>query len=618
MEQFLKPALHREAENQVQKQSFCRFAQYTRSFMVCAAVGIGLSSGAVYAQKTPPPSPPFSAQDAAVLSQVGSAMSYAAKRAGVALVPEGEPFKKTLTPSELQEINTHVPPKELLAQIALAYDYDAEPQKEGLVVVLRKRYTDPDDLPFITMAEADAVLRDMSRLIAALSPPNPDSNADQHSALGEFAASLSPEQQAAMANPKEGLAIGKLSPLQKDRLWQVPLSVYAQRPDSLIRQIKKQVVGTSDPQTAIGREGTDAARNISWFGYAVFVPGAVKNRRFRAMNMTNSAIGNSFSIRNSPEDNDQTVPKVARPIDGEEKQGETPLAISLREAVRQTRSRAPDDVLPVVVAEEVAEKPVVLINASTAPPQTLLRALTETYGLLLVKQVDGVQYLGRPRLPKVKTFADLPQALQALMPLPFMRALQWQDDRILDEQVRLARQGLSDYRLKRFSTPAATTKAGSGSFPSPAADAAEGAALEKELARRIKQKEKNTKRPEDLRWAAVRHLRTVVEPRLKSEGKPMVLIASLGGMEKAALADFFLTDLWLAVSARITNPTPSYITHFDDGFVFGNPVSLPPGSPDNSGSKERQGFTVSFGYLDGDRKLRDAGLTYTTYAMPKK
>lgn len=146
----------------------------------------------------------------------------------------------------------------------------------------------------------------------------------------------------------------------------------------------------------------------------------------------------------------------------------------------------------------------------------------------------------------------------------------------------------------------------------------EGKALEKELTQLKNRQKRAENQPDEVRWAAVRHLRTVIEPRLKSTGKPMAPISSLDGTAKAALATFFLTDLWKSISDRIVNPAPGYIQHFEDGIIVGGQKTELPGVPRADGSGERRGFTVSFYYRTEDGNLKDGGLTFTTYSPQAK
>ena len=67
---------------------------------------------------------------------------------------------------------------------------------------------------------------------------------------------------------------------------------------------------------------------------------------------------------------------------------------------------------------------------------------------------------------------------------------------------------------------------------------------------------------EQLRHAAVRHLRAVVEPKIKNAPDGRVLLSTLGNKEDAALAVILMGDLLQTMPFLTTTP-PDYVTQFD-------------------------------------------------------
>ena len=543
------------------------------------------------------------------LSEVKSAFENAAQKAHVAFIVEGEPYKKTLTAKEaesLEAAQNTVSPEDFAAQVALAYDYKVMGQTSPSVFVLHKRYTNPDDLPYVSLAEVRVVFNDIGRLYQGFLPPGITSASFPNANMFAFADSLYPEQIKALEDEKRGILVKDLSQTQRDQIFCIPLDMVIQGPYSTIRKLQAQTEGLLGPSASVGRAWSNEgvfkegqAETRLRFGYVIPNPNST-SRYLRPLNIPAISLKGQETSELTPiatffsDDNDPTNPNAAAatlPI-------EPRLSIPLREAVQQLQARAKNAKNPVAIDDEIANHPVFLINPKAAAPEDLVQSLPSVYGFVLTTKSDGSRRLSRGRFPKAKTIADIQLSLQALLPASFTRALNWRDPLETERRMREI-----DQRLMLMGVWISTPMTAKQTEALDAPQKKEAEALQKEWAELSKHKE-TLHSPEALRWAAIRFLRSRVEPRLHA-GKPSVMpLRLLGEEEKAALADVLLTDLWLTKKAFFTAPLPVFITDFDNTIVTGHLANVPNASGADTSAKQRQSFGVTF-----HRKTADGTMT---------
>ncbi len=147
-----------------------------------------------------------------------------ATQARVAFVAEGAPLRPALpdqaAPTLSQSAPLSVAVEKAVEKLAAAYDYDAE--RRGNLFVLKKRYSDPHDLPGVTLQECASALADAERL---MSPYNPRVSRDSLVARGVIK-SLTPQQLQAMHDGSPSVA--SLSPGQQAQVLRFALYLYVQ------------------------------------------------------------------------------------------------------------------------------------------------------------------------------------------------------------------------------------------------------------------------------------------------------------------------------------------------------------------------------------------------------
>ncbi len=528
---------------------------------VFAALGMVFPYGAAHAQTAAPKGSSAAVPNPA-LRDINRAFSYAASQANAAFVVEGEPYKKTLTQTEASAIQPAGTPAEVVAQIARAYDYDATVStgnKEATVYVFKKRYTDPNDLPFVSLEEMRAVCEEMFRLTATFDSSLGVSrtHSDSLVELAHFGASLSGEQLALMKDKTRGLPVQSLNAQQRAQILSFPLDTYLRSTEQDLEVGVAEARLVTDGSATIGTKGP---KDKPVFGYeAPMVFREIKpSRQFRVLNATSNPIKSAVRFVEPGE-------PQPRPVGSASSKPAPSLSTTLQQSVQQAQIRLAEP-YPVVVDAEIATKPVWVVNVPAASPDALLRGLTEVYGLRLTTKVDGVRQISRARQPKPKSLLDFSDALTQLLPDNFSRAMHW---RVLVEADKKPRITDEDFLKPRgFSWMALG------------------------------------KRTQEVRGAAALYLKAGIEPTLSSE-TPKVPVASLNAAEQAALADVVLCHVWEAIYMHAAYPAPEYIKHLDDAIVTGEFTNYN-SHKDTSGTEELDGFSVRFYYRDAEGNLKDS------------
>ena len=240
-----------------------RNALTTAATLITAAFFVPAPVGAQTSAQTRPAAQTKNAKSEAVLVRLAPdeaqtlahALRQVSRQGNVSFVCEGKPFRALHTAPPLLSViakwpRNGLPLDEAVREIADAYDYEAE--RKGGVFLLRKRYTNPADLPDLTADELRLALRDASRAASALPAPTV-APADENEANSPFASAffktLPPEIQekfnhvisrdakpALPVNQHEffvagfygSVSIADMTPAQKSALWSVAFSRYTQ------------------------------------------------------------------------------------------------------------------------------------------------------------------------------------------------------------------------------------------------------------------------------------------------------------------------------------------------------------------------------------------------------
>jgi hypothetical protein len=550
-------------------------------------------------------------------SNFASALKALATRCHVAFVIEGKPLKTDLNSEEVKEIlRKGSSADETIKQIADAFDYTAL-KFSSTVYVLKKRYSAPYDLPFVTFEECRLAIQDVFTL---LRPFNAETVSPNEPRLKRFVASLTPEQTQLLQDKELGLPIGQLSPEQREQIWRVVLFLFAQRPLDKVREVESQANCVAGPKAAVGWR---TLKDMRLFGYEGFRGGVERpdaattyfrplSHPDRVWSLANGAL--LFPSSQGLSDNaDLTAPE--RPV-APVPSGEVLETVSLRVATSRidSASRTADKVLRVTVEDALAEKPVTIVHPEATAPETLVRAMASAYGLTIETEEGGTLCIVRCPLPRVQDITALAGALRQAIPEPFLRAIGWQDMLDWESETREIDQRLPE--LQHALEQAA------GNSP---LDEKYVAALHKRIAEMASRKSAlmaqyhsgkgNTRL---MRIQAVKRLRAGLEPLLKDKPSEKIPFLELGAQERAALRLVLMTDLWTAIELRLSPTLPDYITRFDQTILTGGSGSFNVSTRLNGPTTARSGFGLTFSYRNAEGKMIWSGISYNELTPPGK
>ena len=581
---------------------------------VLAALALS-SVGAVQAQE-PLPAPTSVKPDATVRltpAQAGvfrDALAALAQQGHVTILAEGAPLHPKLVPKDAPALPQNTPLEDAVQQVAAAYDYDAERnmERKGKIFLLRKRYTDPNDLPCVTLEECARTMQDVVRVMSPFAPDTrfPPQGDVYHDSTRVLIQSLTPEQK--LAVPK-GLPISSLTPEQQTKIWNFALYFPVTRPfqaaqnaDFFLRQAPQAFVGL-DTMQWLDRGG--ASHPIAFFGWGWAKPDASGHIPLLPFGV---AVATMLDGRADP----RTSPPAPTPEQkaafkaGVEEAKQDGHA-TLKEEVAVLSERAAHDthVPRLKVDAMLAAKPVTVAGGEGAAPKDVFYALAALYGLHVVTDDDGALLLTRRPVVTPFDFAALwPDVLGAL-PDPLLRAAH------PDAALALRRQADDASRAVKEQDEALNALRA-------ASDAQTGAERQKTLDL-IRQKEgeqqqalqrlihipnqqaEDTTLPARLRQAALERLRAAVDA-FPAQGRVGgdVPLAAMSETDRAALGVALMTDFMNASRGYSDRPPPEYVTRFNE-YVLTGGVSNRQGHPvfhlqmkrpkeDGSGYVEGPGF----------------------------
>lgn len=356
-----------------------------------------------------------SSPQANVKSFKGSLISLAAQ-ASVGFVVEGQPLRDELPPDKALSYNRLDPVPEVVAKIADAFDYAAEPR--GGIFLLRKRYRDPEDMPEVTLEECRLALEDVLRVTAPLNP-GLSRPGRSNTRLDEFIKVLSPDQ---IKQMRTGLPISQFSPAQRAAVWQVACHLYVERSVDSVQEALRRINQATRKEAAFCFTERKQKR---LFGYETLSESAPRRPVFHGLAAGDAVFGKR------PEASDARRRQEAPPVKAAPENVTRTLrewAESLNERGRRTASGA----LPAAVEDALAAKTATIIGCEREPPDRVLQALADLYGLRL--QTDYAAGTGKPeptgyRLTRfrpraARSMADLAEQLSRVFPAPLVRAAQ--------------------------------------------------------------------------------------------------------------------------------------------------------------------------------------------------
>ena len=417
---------------------------------LCAFLGASIASDTVYAQEaasTQQEQKPVPRLDKSGVDAFQADLTQLSQQFSASFVVEGVPLRKTVL-TEPAEAKPNVP--QAVADFAAAYDYAA--MKSDGVFMFRKNYTQPDDVPLVTLAECRLALHDATFLLGKflyIPPPHPyiepvsvlimsrektrdilfDSITDAQwkqilRPAGMHFADLKPEQQQGVIHYV--LRLNSQTILARTLGTEYHLDILAQR---------KPVVCLRDGESLGGETLGKELRGLVLMGYEY---PAKKNNYpvFRPQNYPVFIRPDSQAVQYGLvyDKNDKTkfinIGKDETEPSASDfalaKLGKAAPTVYLSEAVQKLNVRADKGGAAkspaFAVDAALAEKPVLIVGDKAAPT-VLFRALADVYGLRVTKDANGTQHMVRFRPKPPRTIQEMSPVLEAALPLPLQKVL---------------------------------------------------------------------------------------------------------------------------------------------------------------------------------------------------
>lgn len=344
------------------------------------------------------------------LAQSGSfseALDALAAQGHVAIVAEGAPLVPRLPKKDTQDLTAPVPLSQAVTKIAASFDYDVQEkgQEQGDVFVLTKRYTDPKEMPCVTLEECDQAFKDMLTLLEPLNP-NFDEASDDHSkamAFVTFFQSLLPEQLQKVRT--KTLYYGELNSDQQKMIESFILYGFVQSPTYALRD----ALDLLDHAPGSVLTGTDQGQNALFI--EVPMP-ADKSRHY--YHLLRGGGGRVFA----PKAAQPTLILPILPKQGEENAPAAPAPMTLAALVALLPHAGP----PAVVDACLKDKPVSAAGLGNVPAMDVLRGLKALYNLRIGASDAGGNKLMRQIVPAA-SLRDLGPGVWSLLPVSIVRAI---------------------------------------------------------------------------------------------------------------------------------------------------------------------------------------------------
>jgi hypothetical protein len=338
--------------------------------------------------------------------------------ASLALKKEGEPLST------------------LLPKLAAAYDYDVQPL--GKAFLLKKRYTDPADLPSITLKECALGLEEASRYAENFNPHIPLEKIGGTSVISDLIYSLTPDQLQAMGDNKRGVPVASLSPVQQQEVQQFVMHLYVQKPlerlPSIVGMLNLLCAGDTQfgwryfPQMNARLFGYDAPSGFGYKGFQILskpnqvkmhLAGGIEIWRVPVEGEPPPTPATAMQLTSAPDPTDPA------PMPANAPKPVPPVSASLADIVARLNARAADG-LKVSVEPYLAPKQATVFGEEAVTPRQELDALADVYGL---RVFTGDKEGGHDRLRLTRLTAQVPLNLIALhdsilqaLPDPLVRA----------------------------------------------------------------------------------------------------------------------------------------------------------------------------------------------------
>lgn len=473
---------------------------------------------------------------AAQTRDFGSVMTTLSEQSRQTIVIEGAPMVRELTPNVIAALPKEGNAQEVIRRVAWAFDYDVLPSpnvgKSGGVVLLRKRYTDPRDLPPVTFEECYKAIKDVQKILALFAPQPPITN-NVHF-VNETAASFSDEQKERLS--KGGIRVSELSASQRKAVERMAAHLYITTPS---QDIEQMVLSLEDDRKATLGEETPKFSQSKEVG---LVQQTKYGKWFR------SVYDISFGLMGVP-------PLSAPDVDFDR----APQASTLKEIVARLQKAFPQKSF--AIDPILGDRKTMIFGAEFAPSADVFASLARVHGLRLVEKKDGAMLITPLPFKPARDVNELYDVVRKALPASLLRA--FRDGEDAQYRTEMQTQRIKDDKISRQAN--ADYKAGQITFTQ-AGDRIVAAGIMGRWENDRLKLEEWGQRPDRVGSEAVRRLRQYFNEAYRKSGKGTPF-RTLNPPTRAAFGIILMAKLGRQLQAMPKDGGPMYIRYFDDAIV---------------------------------------------------
>jgi hypothetical protein len=336
-----------------------------------------------------------------------------------AILAEDAPLYSHLASEEVKSFSdTPLPADEMVERFATAYDYKVwmvtrggrshRPQEK--VYILKKRYSNPRDLPCVTVEECRNAVRDIRRMLASQEPQPPVTT--QTELVQTIWHTLSPEQRQAIQQPA-GIPVIALASTQREQMRRLVMYAYIW---PLTAKADNALFYLNQFETIKAREADS------------LIPGFAKSASGRtlAIEVTDSYRRRYLEpVWGEPNNEERTFPGYTPIIDIKKiRRGKITLEEGITTLNQTVSAKNKTNGASYAVAASLARKRVTLSGAEYAPENQIFEALAEVYGLRVTQFTNTApRQISEWSTSIASTHVDVVPLMRRRLPEPLRRAM---------------------------------------------------------------------------------------------------------------------------------------------------------------------------------------------------
>lgn len=326
------------------------------------------------------------------------------RQTGFAFLAEAAPFSAVPVGTTLNPV-VKADALETIEKVAVAYDYSVE--QKGKIFCLKKRFSDPRDLPCVTIADCRAAIQEIAKDMRLFNPRlNGKMVGDTSAKIADFDAALTTAQRQQLG---EGLALSTLSEPQKRAIFNLCLNLYVEQ--------------NIDP-FATAAAWLNRAEEEGFLEYYAQSTGRILCFEVPLLYDRTARVP-ILRIQMPFRQDTEFNRFVKQPFQTAARMDATR---NLCEVVEDLNKK-PLSPMPLFDVEEaIAQKQVTEVGLAGRNPREVLEAIATIYGLRVRIVSDAPTKISRfilslPKASTPRTAKELPEAVQTLFPQPLNRAL---------------------------------------------------------------------------------------------------------------------------------------------------------------------------------------------------